>query len=188
MIQQVRDLEEACQRVGRYDLAEDFPTLIFDDEADSASMNNNPPGMRPSEINAHLIELSETIPRNCYAAYTATPQACLSSDPNQLIGYPKDFFWLLEPFSVEINGQEVTRSYLGAYDVFWQYDEFLINQIGRDEWPHYEKDEIGRDLGIWYPGMSGSEGYYEDERSNDDAQRLFLQQIRDGRTDSSKFN
>ena len=46
-----------------YDLKEDFPTLILDDEADYASMNNNPPGMRPSEINAHLIELRETIPQ-----------------------------------------------------------------------------------------------------------------------------
>ena len=116
----------------------------MDDEADYASMNNNPPGMRPSEINAHLIELRETIPRKLLRpTYTATPQACLSSDPNQSIGYPKDFFWLLEPFSEEINGQEVTRSYLGAYDVFWQYDEFLINQIGRNEWPHYEKRRNG---------------------------------------------
>jgi hypothetical protein len=180
LIQQVTDLGEACQRVGRYDLTEDFPTLILDDEADSASMNNNPPGMRPSEINAHLIELRETIPRNCYAAYTATPQACLSSDPNQLIGYPKDFFWLLEPFSEEINGQEVTRSYLGAHDVFWQYDESLINRIGRNEWPHYEKDEMGRDEGIWYPGLPGEEGRFEDERTNDETQKIFLQQVRDG--------
>ena len=39
--------------------------------------------------------------------------------------------------------------------MFWQYDEFLINQIGRNEWPHYEKDEMGRDEGIWYPGIPG---------------------------------
>ena len=91
LIQQIGHLGEFCQRVGEYDLAENFPTLILDDEADYASMNNNPPGMRPSEINAQLIELRKAMPHNCYAAYTATPQACLSSNPNELIGYPKDF-------------------------------------------------------------------------------------------------
>jgi hypothetical protein len=180
LIQQIDHLDQFCQRNERYDLAENFPTLIMDDEADYASLDTNQMGEKPSTINADLVKLRETLPRNCYAAYTATPQGCLGSNPNHTIGYPRDFFWLLEPFVDEINGQEVTRSYLGAWDVFWQYDEFLLNKIGRNEWPHYEKDDQGRDLGIWYPGFVDSEGTYEDERSNDESQKLFLEQVRDG--------
>jgi len=180
LILQIDHLEKFCQRNEKYDLAEDFPTLIMDDEADYASLDTNSIGEKPSTINADLVKLRETLPRNCYAAYTATPQGCLGSNPNHSIGYPKDFFWLLEPYVEEINGQEVTRSYLGAWDVFWQYDEYLLRQIGRNEWPHYEKDNQGRDQGIWYPGFSGSDGFYEEERSNDESQKLFLEQVRDG--------
>jgi hypothetical protein len=181
LIQQINNLNDFCERTdGQYNLIENFPTLILDDEADYASLDTNPLGNNPSSINADLINLRQSIPRNCYAAYTATPQACLSSDPNSLIGYPKDFIWLLEPFVEERNGQEITRSYLGAWDIFWEYDEYLINEVGRNEWPHYEKGIHGNDLGIWYPGLSGNEGEHVDDKSNDDYQKLFLEQVRDG--------
>jgi len=182
LIQQVQHLGDFCERSdGRFDLSENFPTLILDDEADYASLDTNPLG-EPSTIHADLMTLRSSLPRNCYAAYTATPQGCLSSNPNDSIGYPRDFFWLLEPFVEEINGQDVTRSYLGAWDVFWQYDEYLIKRIGRNEWPHYEKDEAGTNQGIWYPGSTSddNDGFWEDEKSNDDAQKLFLEQICDG--------
>ena len=177
--QQIVNLNDFCNRVN-YTLADDFPTLILDDEADYASLDNNPMGEESSTINSDLVNLRQLIPHNCYAAYTATPQACLSSNTKSPIGYPKDFFWLLEPFSEEINGQDVTRSYLGAWDVFWQYDEYLLNRIDRDEWPHYEKDDLGNHLGIWYPGLDGDEGHYEEDLNNDEAQKLFLEQVRDG--------
>ena len=64
-------------------------------------------------------EARETIEQNCYVAYTATPQACLSAHPDDPIGYPKDFFWLLEPYQDEHHdGSRTNGSYLGAYDVF----------------------------------------------------------------------
>ena len=152
LIRQIGALGDFCSRSGgRFSLEDDFPALILDDEADYASLDTNPLGS-PSPIHADLIELRESLPRNCYAAYTATPQGCLSSNPNDPVGYPKDFFWLLEPFVEEVNGRDVTRSYLGAWDVFWEYDEYLIERIGRNEWPHYESDVDGRHLGIWYPG------------------------------------
>ena len=181
LIQQIENLDDFCKRIGEYNLTDNFPTLILDDEADYASLDVNSIGEGPSPINSALIKLRESIPRNCYAAYTATPQGCLSSNPKSLIGYPRDFFWLLEPFIEEINGQEITRSYLGAWDVFWQYDEYLINEIGRNEWPHYEKDDLGIDLGIWYPGQAGNEGCFEEaEESLAESQKLFLEQVRDG--------
>ena len=183
LIRQIGALGDFCSRSGgRFSLEDDFPALILDDEADYASLDTNPLGS-PSPIHADLIELRESLPRNCYAAYTATPQGCLSSNPNDPVGYPKDFFWLLEPFVEEVNGRDVTRSYLGAWDVFWEYDEYLIERIGRNEWPHYESDVDGRHLGIWYPGRGdGDEGHYEQERTNDEAQRAYLESICDGST------
>jgi len=183
LIEQIKRLNEFSEMHDSiFSLKENLPTLIFDDEADSASINTNSSGTDPTTINKDLINLRNSIPRNCYAAYTATPQACLGADPRKIIGYPNDFFWLIEPFSEEKNGQDVTRTYLGAYDVFHQYDEYLVEKIGRNEWPHYEKDDLGRLEGIWMPEKNGVEGrILEDtEGTNDDAQKLFLEQIRDG--------
>ena len=39
-----------------------------------------------------------------------------------------------------------TTSYLGATEVFNEYDSFLIKEIGRDEWPHHERDRRGGTL------------------------------------------
>lgn len=179
LIEQIVELQNLCNRHDRLDMEKNFPTLILDDEADYASIDRNPGGA-PSTIHGDLVSLRESIPRNCYVAYTATPQACLSANPNDIIGYPKDFFWLLEPFIKEINGQEVSLSYLGAWDVFHQYDQHLVNTVGRNEWPHYEKDDQGKDLGIWYPNQTGGDGYYEEDLSNDESQKKFLEQVRDG--------
>ena len=103
---------------GRFDLKDNFPTLILDDEADYASLDTNPFG-EPSTITL-VDDPRESLPRNCYAAYTATPQGCLSSNTNDSIGYPRDFFWLLEPFVEEINGQDVTR-------VIWVHGMYFGN-------------------------------------------------------------
>lgn len=179
LIQQIQEVHKLCNRTDGLDMEANFPTLILDDEADYASIDRNPGG-DPSKIHSDLVALRNSIPRNCYVAYTATPQACLSADTNDVIGYPNDFFWLLEPYVKEINGQEVTLSYLGAWDVFHQYDEYLVNTVGRNEWPHYEKDDQGKDLGIWYPGMVGEDGYYEEDMTNDESQKHFLEQVRNG--------
>ena len=171
LIEQIVELQNLCNRHDHLDMEENFPTLILDDEADYASIDRNPGGA-PSTIHGDLVSLRQSIPRNCYVAYTATPQACLSANPNDIIGYPNDFFWLLEPFIKEINGQEVSLSYLGAWDVFHQYDEHLVNTVGRNEWPHYEKDGEGKDLGIWYPNQTGGDGYYRRGYVNDESQKI----------------
>jgi len=179
LISQILELHNLCERHDRLDMAKNFPAIILDDEADYASLDTNTGGP-PSTIHTDLVSLRQSLLRNCYVAYTATPQGCLSANPNDIIGYPKDFFWLLEPFTKEINGLEVTLSYLGAWDVFHQYDEHLVNTVGRNEWPHYEKDDEGKELGIWYPGQAGDDGYWEEDLSNDESQKQFLEQVRDG--------
>ena len=194
LLAQIKQLEEFCKFSGN-DMAETFPTMILDDEADYASQNTKPSSKKGSKIWNRLCKLRHEIPRNCYAAYTATPQACLSADTKCPIGYPNDFFWLLEPFAeASDDGQLVTRTYLGAWDVFWQYDQYLVRDIGRDEWPHYEKKPDGKD-GIYFPNKDGEGGQFEDwedideedeeeprpRPSLDKRQLEFLKETRDGK-------
>jgi hypothetical protein len=183
LIQQIKDLSKFCDRSnGKFDLSKSFPTMILDDEADYGSQNTSA-GPESTPTHAELTKLRKVIPRNCFVAYTATPQACLSADPKDLIGYPKDFFWLLEPFTEEINGQPVTRSYLGAWDAFWQYDDYLLRKIGRNEWPHYEKDDSGGVAQIWIPDKNSKEsGFFAEEGQKlAEEQKLFLEEVSQGK-------
>jgi hypothetical protein len=193
LLDQLKLLRKFCQRNG-IEMADAFPTMVLDDEADYASQNTKPT-QGGSTIWKRLCEIRNDIPKNCYVAYTATPQACLSANPKDPIGYPNDFLWLLEPFIEYVDGQPITRTYLGAWDIFWQYDNHLIQNMGRNEWPHYEKDPEGKDA-IWFPYIDGADGEYvewedlpedEDEYGEepkrptlDSKQLEFLEQTRDG--------
>src|SRR3989449_2162061 len=110
-------------------LGDRLPALIIDDEADYASPNTDVYGSG-NRIHNDIVDLRNALPRNTYIGYTATPQACLSADPGDPVGYPKDFFWLLEPFVEETAQAYRTRSYLGAWEVFWEYDHWLLQQMG----------------------------------------------------------
>ncbi len=169
LINDINLLGEALKREGR-DLQEMYPCLLIDDEADYGTPNTDTRGAG-SEIHNLIVELRNAIPHNTYVGYTATPQACLSADPSDVVGYPKDFFWLLEPYQELINGEYVPRSYLGAYELFWEYTGALIHEIGRDEWPHHERDERGRSQGIYAPRNRG-------ETPNEEPKRLVQEEAR----------
>lgn len=149
LIREILAMKEGLEREG-LTLAEVFPTLILDDEADYATPDTDPEGAG-SAIHRVILSLRAAIPRNCYVGYTATPQACLSANPNDEVGYPRDFFWLLEPYQVKTEGELSPKTYLGAYELFWEYERALIRAIGKDDWPHHEKDERGRPLGVYVP-------------------------------------
>jgi hypothetical protein len=149
LIDQIDALKRAMQRAG-LDFETHFPAMILDDEADFAGQNTDVGGAG-NPIHNDICALRDAITRNTYVGYTATPQACLSADINDPIGYPRDFFWLLEPLQVLENGVYHPKSYLGAYEVFWQYDDWLLQTIDRNEWPHHEKDRRGLELGVYVP-------------------------------------
>ena len=135
-----------------FDFSEDYKCMIIDDEADYASQDTDTQG-DGSAVHGKLVSLREVSGfRNCYVAYTATPQACLSANPDDCIGYPRDFFWVLEPYmEQDEDGKWRTTSYLGAEQVFNEYDSFLVKNIQRDEWPHHEREDGGKYLGVWTP-------------------------------------
>lgn len=142
----VRHMEELNVYYKDSGVISPFKCLIIDDEADYGSQNtareNN-----VTPLHNSLVKLREAIPFNCYIAYTATPQACISADPSRIIGYPKDFIWLLEPF---INESGVTESYLGLEEYFIKYPEFLTYTIKDTAWPYYTKDSsTGKNLGLY---------------------------------------
>lgn len=156
LVDQIDTLHTRLEKDGR-DLGEAYPTLILDDEADYASQNTDVPGSG-NPIHRAIVALRESLPRNTYIGYTATPQACLSADTKDMVGYPRDFFWLLEPVMEREGNDMRSRTYLGAWEVLTEFDSLLIHKMARDEWPHYEKDSKGRPLGVYVPSKGRGPG------------------------------
>lgn len=179
LIEQVRNLNYEMSNRGA-SMADALPAMIIDDEADYASQNTEQDSGGDSTIHEDLRNLRLAIPRNCYVAYTATPQACLSADPEDPIGYPRDFWWLIEPYMDEIDGHYVPRSYVGAWQVFQEEEaDYLLHKIHRNEWPHHEKDSRGRNRGVWVPPLNDrSIGRHDSGLFDQEAE--FLTQIEEG--------
>jgi hypothetical protein len=163
------------------DFGATFPTLILDDEADYASQNTDVYGIG-NTIHNELVALRNAIPRNAYVGYTATPQACLSASTEDVVGYPRDFIWLLEPYmDRREDGLYVSRSYLGAWEVFWDFDRWLVHEMGRDEWPHHERDPRGRHSGIYVPDRDPAKlGQTTDEERLFELETTFLDEVLNG--------
>lgn len=151
LLSHLKDIEQACNqgRIAMHNFATDFKTMILDDEADFASQDTSNRG-QGSTIHNLLCNIRETLSQNCYVAYTATPQACIGANPHKLIGYPKDFIWLLEPHR---NSNGETSSYLGLEEFFEKFPNQLITIIGKNAWPHIEKED-GIKKGIYKPDSS----------------------------------
>lgn len=151
LLQHLKDIESQCKQGGRaYNISfeTDFKTLILDDEADFASQDTTTGA--GTRIHNLLCDIRTVLKQNCYVAYTATPQACIGANPGKLIGYPKDFIWLLDPHRQK-NGE--TSTYLGLEEFFEKFPNQLIVRLEDDAWPHIKKEE-GVKLGIYKPGDS----------------------------------
>jgi hypothetical protein len=151
LLTHLKEIESQCNPTGRahnYNFGTDFKTLILDDEADFASQDTSTGS--GTTIHNLLCELRTVLKQNCYVAYTATPQACIGANPAKLIGYPKDFIWLLDPHRLK-NGE--TSTYLGLEEFFVKFPNQLIEKLSDDAWPHIKKED-GVRLGIYKPGES----------------------------------
>jgi hypothetical protein len=148
LLRHLKEIENTCESGGIYDhnFSTDFKTMILDDEADFASQDTSSTG-NGTTIHNYLNEIRKILKQNTYVAYTATPQACIGANPEKLIGYPKDFIWLLEPHR-KSNGE--TSTYLGLEEFFEKFPNQLITLLSDDSWPHVEKED-GVRLGIYSP-------------------------------------
>lgn len=148
LLKHLKDIESQCTPGGRaynFNFETDFKTLILDDEADFASQDTTTGA--GTTIHNLLCEIRSILKQNCYVAYTATPQACIGANPAKLIGYPKDFIWLLDPHRLK-NGE--TSTYLGLEEFFEKFPNQLIERLNDDAWPHVKKEE-GIRRGIYMP-------------------------------------
>jgi len=183
---QIREFEKEMAVVDpSMDMGELFPTLIIDDEGDYASLNKGPKD-KPSKIFSNIVDIRNTIPHNCFAAYTATPQRVVlaADDP---VGYPRDFWWMIEPFYTldPQTGERIYKSYLGIWEVFRRYDRYLINKMSNEEWPHHEKVVSGKSEGIRIPAGPGGEppSILRPAKELLDIESEFLDDILDGKRD-----
>jgi hypothetical protein len=148
LLKHLKDIQSQCTPGGRaYNLNfdTDFKTLILDDEADFASQDTTTGA--GTRIHNLLCDIRGILKQNCYVAYTATPQACIGANPGKLIGYPKDFIWLLDPHRQK-NGE--TSTYLGLEEFFEKFPNQLIERLNDNAWPHVKKEE-GVRQGIYMP-------------------------------------
>jgi hypothetical protein len=95
----LRNLVELLSRV---DLSS-IPTIIFDDEADQASLNTRPNDPDPSSTYRNIEALRHALRRHTYLQYTATPQAPLLI--TRIDSLSADFAELVSPGEGYTGGQ-----------------------------------------------------------------------------------
>jgi hypothetical protein len=98
-----------------------YPALIFDDEADQASLNTRPLDPRPSPVYSKILELRNALPHHTLLQYTATPQAPLLI--SRIDALSADFAEVIEPGT----------TYTGGQVFFRQRKDSLIKVIPREE-------------------------------------------------------
>lgn len=87
---------------------EGIPALIFDDEADQASLNTRPLEPVPSKINGRIGALRAALPHHTFLQYTATPQAPLLI--SRIDSLSADFAEVISPGSAYTGGQVFFRT------------------------------------------------------------------------------
>ena len=88
-----------------YDIFNECPTLIIDDEADHAGLNTEKDNKNYSKIYSAISALRKSLPMHSVAQYTATPQALLmisKKDP-----YSPEFVKFISPGEKYIGTKEV---------------------------------------------------------------------------------
>lgn len=100
---------------------EGIPALIFDDEADQASLNTRPLDPVPSTINQRINELRDALPHHTLLQYTATPQAPLLI--SRIDSLSADFAEVISPGT----------AYTGGQVFFRQRRADLVREIPQDE-------------------------------------------------------
>jgi len=81
-----------------------IPTIIFDDEADQASLNTRPQNTVASATNLNIAKMRYAIPHHTYLQYTATPQAPLLI--TRIDSLSADFAELVSPGDNYIGGDQ----------------------------------------------------------------------------------
>jgi len=108
----------------RHGRLQGIPALIFDDEADQASLNTRPRDPNPSAVYESIEELRASLPHHTLLQYTATPQAPLLI--SRIDSLSADFAELVSP----------GEGYAGGTVFFKQRPELIKTIPGKDIFDH----------------------------------------------------
>jgi len=86
------------------------PAIVFDDEADQASLNTRPNAPQPSPVYQAIDEVRSSLPHHTLLQYTATPQAPLLI--SRIDSRSADFAELVSPGEGYVGGQTFFRDRL----------------------------------------------------------------------------
>jgi hypothetical protein len=112
------------------------PIVIFDDEADAASLNTLVNKKRVSTINKHLDSIKQLSSSSIYIQITATPQAILLQ--SYISGWKPKFITTFDP----------GKSYLGGDFFYSEPISFCIRQTEEDELSDIRVDDFFIPLGL----------------------------------------
>jgi hypothetical protein len=104
-----------------------IPAIIFDDEADQASLNTRPNDPVASTTYRTIEALRDTLPNHSYLQYTATPQAPLLI--TRIDSLSADFAELVSPGNGYTGGQDFFRGQLPLVETIAPTDIFPDGQL-----------------------------------------------------------
>lgn len=104
-----------------------IPAIIFDDEADQASLNTRPNDPVASTTYRTIEALRDTLPNHSYLQYTATPQAPLLI--TRIDSLSADFAELVSPGGGYTGGQEFFRGQLPLVETIPSGEIFPDGQL-----------------------------------------------------------
>lgn len=139
----LRNLAELLSSV---DLS-DFPAIIFDDEADQASLDTRPTNPVASSTYRTIAELRRALPHHTYLQYTATPQAPLLI--TRIDSLSADFAELVSPGDAYTGGQE----FFGARTA--HVENIPPSEIYRDgQLPQAPPQSLLRAMQVFFVGVA----------------------------------
>jgi hypothetical protein len=123
------------------------PAIIFDDEADQASLNTRPNGPLASSTYRNIETLRHTLPHHTYLQYTATPQAPLLI--TRIDSLSADFAELVSAGAEYIGGKEFFQQPAPHIEVIPQTEIYADGQL-----PNGPPDSLLRAMQIFFVGVA----------------------------------
>jgi Z1 domain len=140
-------LRNLAQLLSSLDLT-DIPALVFDDEADQASLNTRPNDPNPSTTYVTIGTLRDALPHHTYLQYTATPQAPLLI--TRIDSLSADFAELVTPGAGYTGGDDFFEPAANPHSAVIPDDEVFVDGALPIEPPR----SLMRGLQVFFVGVA----------------------------------
>jgi hypothetical protein len=146
VMKNVAHLQSLTDLLSSVDLSQ-VPAIIFDDEADQASLNTRPTDPVASSTYRHIQALRQTLPRHTYLQYTATPQAPLLI--TRIDSLSADFAELVSAGAEYVGGREFFRPPAPHVTVIPLAEIYPDRQL-----PHAPPESLLRAMQVFFVGVA----------------------------------